>query len=860
MRTNSVPRYILLALTPCALFAQPYLDPNLPAEARAADLVARMTLEEKASQMQNVAPAIPRLNVPKYDWWNEALHGVARAGLATSFPQAIGLAATWDTGLMNRVASAISTEARAKYNEALRNGDRSRYHGLTFWSPNINIFRDPRWGRGQETYGEDPHLASRMAVAFITGMQGDDTHYLKTVATPKHFAVHSGPEPLRHSFDAEISEQDLNDTYLPAFRASIAEAKASSIMCAYNSVEGAPACASGDLLQTRLRDSWGFTGYVVSDCGAIGDIAAGHQYKPTIMQAAAAAVQAGTDLSCGADYSALAGAVDGGLVPEALLDRSLVRLFTARFRLGVFDPPDRVPYSAIPYSENDSPDHRALALEAARASIVLLKNANGALPINPAIHNIAVIGPAADAPDMQLGNYYGTPSRIVTPLEAIRRSFGDTAQVSFALGSTYTSVSPALVPPDVLTAPEGSSPGLLAEYFAGSDFAGPPGVSRIEARVYFNWDTRDPVVVAQIPRDRFAARWTGFLQAPYAGDYVIGLARPECDDCAGTDSARLYLDDQMIVSEATPMSWLHSTRGAQVQLDAGSSHKLRIEYRQDHGDKGIELVWIPPADALLAEAVDVVNASDLAIVCVGLNADLESEESALVMPGFSHGDRTDIQLPAQQQRLLRAALDTGKPVVLVLMTGSAIVAESAAEEAAAILEAWYPGEEGGDAIAQTLAGDNNPSGRLPVTFYRSVDQLPPFESYSMTGRTYRFFTDQPLYGFGYGLSYSTFRYSGLEVIPPTPETQVLRVLAHVTNRSPRDGDEVVQLYIGAEDQNSALPELKGFQRVHIEAGRDRTVQFVVNADQLAPAPSITVSVGGGQPVSGSQFVQTTVAQ
>jgi beta-glucosidase len=598
----------------------------------------------------------------------------------------------------------------------------------------------------------------------------------------------------------------------------------------------------------------------VSDCGAITDIAAGHHYKSTIMEAAAAAVQAGADLSCGTEYSTLAAAVDSGLILESLLDRSLIRLFTARFRLGMFDPPDQVPYSAIPYSENDSPNHRALALEVARASIVLLKNANGALPIDPAIRRIAVIGPAADAPDMQLGNYYGTPSQIVTPLEGIRRRFGDTVQVSFALGSTYTSVSPALVPSDVLTTPDGVNHGLLAEYFAGGDFTGSPAVSRIDPRVYFNWDIQDPDVVAQIPRDQFAVRWTGFLQAPYAGDYVIGLARPECTDCTGTDSVRLYLDDQMIVGDATPMAWLHGTRGAHVQLDAGSSHKLRIEYRQDHGDKGIELVWIPPAEALLAEAVAVVSASDLAIVCVGLNADLESEESALVMPGFFHGDRTDIQLPAPQQRLLRAALDTGKPVVLVLMTGSAIVADSAVEEAAAILEAWYPGEEGGNAIAQTLAGDNNPSGRLPVTFYQSVDQLPPFESYSMAGRTYRFFTDQPLYSFGYGLSYSTFHYSDLEVTPPTPDNRTLQISVRVTNASPRDGYEVVQLYICAGDPNSALSELKGFQRVYIEAGEDRTVQFLLNPDQLVTASNITVSVGGGQPVSGTQFVQATIPQ
>ena len=799
----------------------PYLNPDLPSAARATDLVSRLTLTEKAGQMQNAAPAIPRLGVPDYDWWNEGLHGVARAGLATVFPQAIGLAATWDVELMGRVADTISTEARAKYNEAQRNGDHSRYHGLTFWSPNINIFRDPRWGRGQETYGEDPYLTSQMAKAFITGIQGSDPQYLKAIATPKHFAVHSGPEPLRVSFDAEVSEQDLDSTYLPAFRASIAEAGAFSLMCSYNAVNGVPACASNELLQSRLRDSWGFPGYVVSDCGAITGISAGHHYTPSVMLGAVAAVQAGTDLSCGNEYSTLADAVNAGLLPEAALDRSLIRLFTARFRLGMFDPPDRVPYSNISYSE-----HRALALEAANKSIVLLKN-DGVLPIDPGTRSIAVIGPAADAPDMQLGNYFGTPSRIVTPLDGIQQRFVNTAQVSYALGSTYTSGYPALVPAQVLT-------GLQAEYFATGDLSGTPSLSRSEPRVYFNWDTQDPAVTAAIPRNQFSVRWTGMLQAPYTGDYTIGVLRPECDDCTGTDSALLYFDDRLVIDNNTATAWPRQTQRAQVHLDAGSTHNLRIEYRQNQGRKGIELVWIPPADALLAEASQVAGTADLTLLFVGLNSDLESEQSDLSIPGFAGGDRTDISLPAPQQQLLQTALATGKPVVVILMTGSAI---AAGDGAAAILEAWYPGEEGGTAIAQTLAGDNNPAGRLPVTFYQSVDQLPPFTDYSMAGRTYRFFTGQPLYGFGYGLSYSSFHYSELAVAAAAGS---LQIAARVTNDSSRDGEEVVQLYMGGE--------LKGFQRVQLAAGESRLVQFLVN-----DIGSTTISVGGGQPVAGVQF-------
>ena len=831
-----------------------YQNPDLPPEVRAADLVSRMTLAEKVSQMQHTAAAIPRLGVPDYNWWNEALHGVARAGLSTVFPQAIGLAASWDAPLMGRVADAISTEARAKHHEAQRQGDHFAYHGLTFWSPNINLVRDPRWGRGQETYGEDPYLTGTMATAFIQGMQGADPHYLKTVATAKHFAVHSGPEPVRNSFDAVVSEQDLTGSYLAAFHASVRDAGVASLMCAYNSVNRVPACASRDLLETRLRDSWRFGGYVVSDCGAIYDIAFGHHDAPGLTEAAALAVRAGTDLSCGTEFSLLVDAVNRGLLTEAEVDRAVTRLFTARFRLGMFDPPERVPYATIPYSAVDSDTHRALALEAAEKSIVLLKNSGGVLPLSRTFKRLAVVGPSADWPDMQLANYTGTPSHIVTPLAGIRQRFGDTADVRFALGSTYSSVSPALVPTEALQVPGGGTAGLQGQYFQNADFSGLPALTRTDSRVCFQWDAQDPDFTSEIPRYQFSVRWTGSLLAPYTGDYVLGLAHSECADCVGNYAERIYLDGQLLVGETSAHDWLHDMRGARVQLTAGSRHDLRIDYRQDHYYKDVELVWLPPAEPLLAEAQSVMSQSDLTLLFVGLNSDLESEQSSLEIAGFEHGDRTDLSLPVPQQRLLRAALDTGRPVVVVLTTGSAIVAAGAEEEAAAVLEAWYPGEEGGTAIARVLAGDYNPAGRLPVTFYQSVDQLPPFDDYAMAGRTYRFFTGQPLYRFGYGLSYSRFRYSGFLWRKPLATSAPHAVSARVSNASARDGDEVVQLYLAVD---GGMPALAAFQRVHIAAGASVLVRFTLNADAI-PAGRVKIWIGGSPPLAGTQYAKGTV--
>jgi beta-glucosidase len=862
----------LIAAT--VLFAQergaaPYLDPDLTPARRAADLVARLTLEEKVLQMQSTAPAIPRLGVPAYNWWNEALHGVVQ-GRATAFPQAIGLAATWDTALLYRVADVISTEARAKYNDALTRPPPTgpeatatlpgRTAGLTYWSPNINIFRDPRWGRGQETYGEDPYLTGRMGVAFVTGMQGKDPHYLKVVATPKHYAVHSGPEPQRHVFDARVSEYDLVNTYLAAFRDTVMEGKAESIMCVYNAVAGVPGCANGDLLQTRLRDQWGFQGYIVSDCGAVNDIRANHHYTPTLGGAAVAAVKAGTDLTCGTEYATLVEEVKAGHITEAELDRSLQRLFVARFRLGMFDPPARVPYARIPITENDSTAHRELAREAARKAIVLLKNEGSVLPLARSVKKIAVVGPSADDPVGLLGNYNGISSRQVTPRAGIEQQFSG-AQVRYALGATYTSATYSLIPGSLLTAADGGS-GLQAEYFGNADLAGEPKLRRREPRGYFDMNMEDPAVLGAVGREKYSARWSGTLTPQSTGEYDITVRLGQYNRSA---AVRLFLDDREITVGAGPTTQITSTQPvarpgqpprARLKLEGGRKYALRIEYRQPGTGGIMQLGWIPPADVALAEAVALVKDSDVALVFVGLNSELEGEEQRGVnVAGFLGGDRTSIDLPEPQENLVKAAIATGKPVVVVLTSGSAIGANYAAAKANAVLTAWYGGEEAGTAIAETLAGASNPAGRLPVTFYKSVDQLPAFTDYSMQGRTYRYFKGEPLYPFGFGLSYSTFAYSGLSA---KRGTSGATVKVTVRNTSARDGEEVVQLYVGGGGGAEApIRNLRGFQRVRLRAGERRQVEFKVAAADL-PRDTVDISVGGGQPAANVPHLRGTL--
>ncbi|NLE45003.1 MAG: glucan 1,4-alpha-glucosidase [Chloroflexi bacterium] len=824
----------------------PYQDVSLSIATRVADLVSRMTLAEKVSQMVYDAAAIERLDIPEYNWWNECLHGVGRAGIATVFPQAIGLAATWNVDLMSRVGTAIANEARAKHHEAVRRGVRQIYSGLTFWSPNVNIFRDPRWGRGQETYGEDPYLTARMGVAFVEALQGDDPHYLKVVATPKHFVVHSGPEGLRHRFDARVSPQELWNTYLPAFEACVVEGRACSVMGAYNRVNGEPCCASPTLLGGILRGKWGFEGYVVSDCWAIRDIYQDHGVVDTPAEAAALAVREGCDLNCGVTYAALLEAVERGLISEEMITRAVERLFTARFKLGMFDPPEQVPYARIPYDVNDSESHRQLALQAARESIVLLKNADKVLPLRKDLASIAVIGPNADDLHVLLGNYNGTPLRAVTPLEGIRTKVSDETKLYYARGCNLAEGIPTLdvIAPVYLRPvdPASGQRGLSASYYENGSWAGDPSVIRVDSTVDFAWKD---VFAGQL-----SVRWTGFLVPPVSGIYTLGVR--------GMSGYSLYLNGSKVLEHHGMHHPVLKT--GEVELQAGRLYHIQLDYQSLWFDPQVQLLWSMPGVDFLAQALDVARAAGVIVAVVGLSPLLEGEEMPVAVPGFDRGDRTDIVLPRTQEELLRQLGELGKPLIVVLLNGSALAVPWADENADAILEAWYPGEEGGTAIADVLFGDHNPAGRLPITFYASVDDLPPFDDYRMEGRTYRYFRGQPLYAFGYGLSYTTFKYDNLclsaSVISPDDP---VKITVDVTNTGDCPGDEVVQLYVTDVAASSSTPkrELQGFRRVHLAPGETETVEFALQPRQMALVDedgrriiepgAFQVAVGGRQP-------------
>lgn len=689
----------------------PFQNPALTVDERVNDLVSRMTTEEKISQMMNGAPAIDRLGIPAYNWWNECLHGVARAGLATVFPQAIGLGATWDEDLMFRVSTAISDEARAKHHEFVRNGSRRIYQGLTFWSPNINIFRDPRWGRGQETYGEDPFLTGKMGVQFVKGLQGDDPKYFKTIATLKHYVVHSGPEPERHSFDAVTDERDFRDTYLPQFEMGIKEGKAYSVMCAYNRYNGETCCGSDNLLNGILRTEFGFEGYIVSDCGAINDIYRGHKTVATAAEASALGVKSGTDLECGSVYRNLKEALEKNMITEKDLDVALKRLFAARFRLGMFDPPEMVKYAGIPYNVNDSEQNKALAKETALKSIVLLKNANNILPLKKDIGTVAVIGPNSDQSFVLLGNYNGTPSDPVTPLRGIKEKLTGISEVIFAQGC--------------------------------------------------NW-------AAGMPEQK-------------------------------------------------------------------------------------------PAAELKAEALEAARKANVIIMCMGITPRLEGEEMRVSIDGFRGGDRTRLDLPDVQQELIKEIYALGKPVILVLLNGSAIAINWENENIPAIIESWYGGQAAGQALADVIFGDFNPGGRLPVTFYKSVNDLPDFSDYKMENRTYRYFKGEPLYPFGYGLSYTTFKYSKLKVAKKIKSGDPLTVTVKVQNTGKMAGDEVAQLYVSDLKATVPVPfrALKGFKRIHLNPGEAKVITFEVAPDafsvidesfkRVISPGDFTIQVGGHQP-------------
>jgi beta-glucosidase len=851
---------VAIAAAPLCVSAQeqqPWFNPNLPTQRRVDALIAQMSLSEKASQMVNQARAIPRLGIPAYNWWSEALHGVARNGTATVFPEPIGLAATFDPVLVKEMGIAIGAEARVKFNQA--GGPRDAHGimgGLDFWSPNINIFRDPRWGRGQETYGEDPFLTGKLGSAFVRGMQGDDPKYYRTIATAKHYAVHSGPEATRHTVDVTVSKHDQMDTYLPAFRELVTEAKVGSVMCVYNRVNGQPGCASDFLLGDQLKNKWGFQGYVVSDCDAIADIQRGHHYTKTYAEAAAISMKLGVDNDCAdfrvptmdsSDYDRYFDAVKQGLVPETVMDDSLRRLFTARIRLGLFDPNAMVAYAQVPDAALMSPQHRATALKLARESMVLLKN-NGVLPLQRP-KRIAVVGPLADQVDVLLGNYNGTPRNPVTALDGIAKEFPD-AQIIFEPGTNF--LRAAVIVPSSALSTEGGQPGLKAEYWRGPDFPSNPALTRTDATLNYDFDNSAPVLADAGP---ISARWTGFVTVPESGRYRIGLI---------ATSAKLWIDGKLVVETEARQ------RGPKMEdlaFEAGRKYAVKIEQTPARGPV-LKFIWTRVIDSPLERAVAAAKSADLVIAVAGISSALEGEEMPVNIPGFSGGDRTSLDMPQEEEELLRAVKATGKKLVLVLMNGSALSVNWAAKNADAILDAWYPGEEGGTAIAQTLSGANNPSGHLPVTFYTGIDQLPPFEDYSMKGRTYRYFTGKPLYPFGHGLSYTRFVYSSLKVAPRLKAGDDLQVDVTVRNIGGRYGDVVPQLYLSFPDApDMPVRALRGFSRLSLVAGASQTVHFTLSprdlscvtqaGDRVVSAGVYKISVGEGQPGTGAPGVQGT---
>jgi beta-glucosidase len=801
-----------------------YKDLSLPPDVRAADLVSRMTLEEKVAQLSNHAPAIDRLGVAAYDYWSEALHGVARNGDATLFPAPIGLAATFDPQLVHDIGDAISTEARAKYHEALRHGEHGAFQGLTFWSPNINLFRDPRWGRGHETFGEDPFLTGRMGVAFIRGIQGDDRHYLKAAATAKHFAVHSGPEDIRYDFNARPSERDLYDSYLPHFEAAVREGHVVSVMGAYNALYGEPCCANELLLTKILRDRWGFAGFVVSDCGAIGNIFTYHQAAPNQPAADAKALKAGCDLECGSHYAgAMLDAMKAGLVSQPQIDTALVRVFTVRFRLGMFDPDDRVPFAKIEMDQVHSAQHATLARKAAAESLVLLENDRNTLPLDRArVRRLAVVGPNADSITPFYGNYSPRPATCPSLVEAMSDKLGTTTGVIAVHGCTYApSAIPFEVVPDICLRHDDAQPGLKAEYFTNPDLDGQPSVTRADLGIDFcyYWTAHLPAY----PTQNTSARWTGELVAPEAGDYTLAVY--------GREPVRLWLDGKLVIDE-----WEKRDRveplPAQFHLTKDQVVALKLEYSHDTGTACCALLWDRGDIDLTARIVERVKEADAIVFASGLNGDIEGEagEPRRPIDGID-GDRAAIELPAVQSKLIRALAATGKPLIIVNFSGGAMAMPTEAQRAAAIVQAWYPGEAGATAIADLLFGDASPSGRLPLTFYRATSDLPAFDDYAMKGRTYRFFARKPLWSFGHGLGYTKFEYGNLVV---QKANDLIRATFDLSNVGARDGDELVQLYVRRSKRNADDPlrDLRALQRVSVNKGAMQRVTLVFPTSSL----------------------------
>lgn len=844
--------FILYGCTSGAQKKQLFENPDAPIEARVDNLLSLMTLEEKVSQMMHESPAIERLGIPEYNWWNECLHGVGRAGQATVFPQAIGMAATFDEALMYRIATAISDEARAKHHDYKKKGLRDYYQGLTFWTPNINIFRDPRWGRGMETYGEDPYLTGTMGVQFVKGLQGHDSTYFKLIATPKHYVVHSGPEYNRHSFNAVSSMRDFYQTYLPAFERTVKEANAQSVMCAYNRTNGDVCCGSDELLRNILRYEVGFNGYIVSDCGAIQDFyyPERHHVAQTAPEAAAKAVLAGTDLNCGETYQALVEAVQKNLLSEDDIDVALGRLLKAKIQLGMFDPDERVPYSTIPLQVVESNEHIELSLETARKSMVLLKNKNALLPLSKDIKKIAVIGPNADDVEPLYANYNGFSKKPVTPLEGIESKL-PSAEVLYAQGCCLAPNLPSLVPilsEYLFTDNTFSQQGLKGDYFANDTLGGKPLLTRIDPNIDYNWWNDAPL--QELNPTNFGVRWTGYLKSPVSGDYFIGYQSAYLS---------MWIDDELIGSSHNVH---HPTKVyKKMYLEAGKTYKLRLELKKHRGMALEKLMWQIPDSNMQQKAIDIARKSDVIVLCMGLSPLLEGEEMKVEVEGFKGGDRISLNIPKVQTELMKELKKLGKPMVLVLMNGSAISVNWEKENMDAILEAWYPGQEGGNAIADILFGDYNPAGRLPITFYKSEKDLPDFEDYRMQGRTYRYFGKEPLWEFGSGLSYTQFEYIDLYVENLLSQDGIVKVSAQVRNTGKYAGEEVVEVYVKDLGGKSYQPihSLAGFKRIFLNPGEIKNVHFEldksafeqINDDlkRLIEPGKYKIIVGGSQPVN-----------
>ncbi|GAA4728907.1 glycoside hydrolase family 3 protein [Flavisolibacter ginsenosidimutans] len=849
---------LLLAKFSLAQTQYPFQNTSLSFEARVNDLVSRLTLEEKVAQMLNAAPAIPRLGIPAYDWWNEVLHGVARTPYhVTVYPQAIAMAATFDTASIKLMATYSADEGRAIFNKSNGEGKAGqRYVGLTYWTPNINIFRDPRWGRGQETYGEDPFLTGTMGAAFVRGLQGDDPKYLKAAACAKHYAVHSGPEPTRHVDNVSPSDYDLWNTYLPAFRQLVTKANVAGVMCAYNAFKTQPCCGSDQLMIDILRNQWKFSGYVTSDCGAIDDFFERHKTHPDAESSAADAVFHGTDVECGnRTYKALVQAVKDGKISEKQIDVSVKRLFTIRFRLGMFDPSSMVKYAQTPESFLESAEHKAHSLKMARQSIVLLKNENSTLPLKKTIKKIVVLGPNADNAIAVLGNYNGTPSTIVTALQGIKDKLGSGAQVVYEKAVNFTN--------DTLLQYANISnqyswqgqKGFSAEYFNNRELKGEPVAKRIEPSVEHDWQ-EGQIVVDTLKALNFSARYSTDFTATETGDITFEL---DADD-----GYRFLIDSKEVLNAWTRNRW--GARTYKLNTEKGKVYRLVVEYYQAEGKAAVHLRAGQFAKTDFTALANRVKDADAIVFVGGISPQLEGEEMRVDYPGFNGGDRTSIMLPTVQTELLKALKQTGKPVVFVLMTGSAVAMPWEAENVPAIVNAWYGGQSAGTAIADVLFGDYNPSGRLPVTFYKSDSDLPDFKDYSMNNRTYRYFKGQALYGFGYGLSYTSFQYDNLKL--PAKISKTMNVGVRVANTGNRDGEEVVQLYVSGQAKNAPLRALKGFQRMFLKKGESKTVSFALTTDDLSLLDDkgkaklfsgrVIISVGGSQPDAATVKSKKTV--